>query len=36
MNDMRGIGLDETRRTYYALSGLLRYVALATQGVALG
>ncbi len=36
MDYMRGIGLDEMRPTYHALSGLLRFVGLLTQGVALG
>jgi len=36
MNDMRGIGLEQIRCAYHALSGLLRYGTLSTQGVALG
>ncbi len=36
MDYMRGIGLDEMRPAYHALSGLLRFVGLLTQGVALG
>ena len=36
MNDMRGICLYDMRPAYYALSGLLRFVVLLTQGVALG
>jgi len=36
MNDMRGIGLEQIRCAYHALSGLLWYGTLSTQGVALG
>ena len=36
MNDIRGNGFHEMERIYDALSGLLRYVASFTQGVALG
>ena len=36
MNDMRGIVLERIRCAYHALSGLLWYDTLSTQGVALG
>jgi len=36
MNDVRRIGLEQIRCANHALSGLLWYGTMSTQGVALG